>query len=247
MILHGWAYKGRKISDLLHQQFYDIVKYLTDPSFVAGRDWPVLQKEIAKELGVEAGQIRTIKTCMEQFCILKVGSLNNNKIPDMTIYTKDGLEFIDMLKLEYLTKHRAKTIDNEMLEKIHQFYQFYYIKFLSQPTDIGRNSHLNILRATLKAIKKYESLDYWEWYLLNTFITKQDDKEEENRLQDAIIKYRNHELFFTKEDIQDYQLSISYVLGNIEYTGLVLSEGAGLKHTVFLNKTRMEVIEEIIK
>ena len=69
MKLHGWKYKGRIVSEQLHEQFLEIINYLDDPNFIAHQDWPTVQKLIAEKLNVKPGQIRTIKRVLEEFCI----------------------------------------------------------------------------------------------------------------------------------------------------------------------------------
>ncbi len=245
MKLYGWKYKGRIISEQLHEQFFKVINYLDDPTFIAHQDWPTVQKLIAEKLGVKPGQVRTIKRVLEEFCVLKEGSLNGNKVPDATIYTDEGYEFVKMLKLEELIKHSGKN-DPEMLNKINLFYQYYYLKVLSKPVDSGRGTTLRTLRATLKAIKKFEYLDYWEWYILNTIITKDDDINEEKELEETIKKYRNKELLFTDNDIIKNELSHSYLLGNFKWTGLIEITGTKSNLCIKLNKLHQSTIDMVI-
>lgn len=245
MKLYGWKYKGRIISNKLHEQFLEIINYLDDPTFIANKDWPTVQKLIAKNLNIKPGQVRTIKRVLEEFCVLKEGSLNGNKIPDATIYTSEGYEFVKMLKLEALINN-SKTNDTEMLNKINLFYQYYYLKVLSKPVDSGRGTTLRTLRATLKAIKKFDYLDYWEWYILNTIITEDDNPTQERELEETINKYRNKQLLFTDEDIVENKLSHSYLLGNFKWTGLIETTGSKNNLRIRLNKLKESTINIVI-
>lgn len=224
---------------------YEIINYLDDPAFIAHQDWPTVQKLIAKNLNIKPGQVRTIKRVLEEFCVLKEGSLNGNKIPDATIYTAEGYEFVKMLKLEALINN-SKTNDTEMLNKINLFYQYYYLKVLSKPVDSGRGTTLRTLRATLKAIKKFDYLDYWEWYILNTIITEDDNPTQERELEETINKYRNKQLLFTDEDIVENKLSHSYLLGNFKWTGLIETTGSKNNLRIRLNKLKESTINIVI-
>jgi len=99
----------------------------------------------------------------------------------------------------------------------------------------------------LKALDKYKSLNYFEWYLLNTIIRNDDNLEEEQEFDSLIKQYRSHNLQLKDTDIKENQLSHSYVLGNFEYAGLIIVEGSKLTLKITLNEAYRDVINEIIK
>lgn len=248
MDLYGWKYEGRKISDKLHEQILVMIGILNDPEKVEGRKWPALQKIISSELGVATGQVRTIKRTMEEFGILKKGSLNANDVPDgKNIFTKSGITLIDLLTTEELMRKKHDKESEEQIREIRNIYKLYYQKVLSNYTYVEDGKVLHPLRATLKALKKFEYLDYWEWYLLNTVIRQDDNKEEESELEECIINYREGKLQFKESDLIENMLSHSYVLGNFEYSGLIRIVGTKEKLKITLNSDENEIIEEIIK
>ncbi|OCA97840.1 hypothetical protein [Clostridium beijerinckii] len=248
MDLYGWKYEGRKISDKLHEQILVMIGILNDPEKVEGRKWPALQKIISSELGVATGQVRTIKRTMEEFGILKKGSLNANDVPDgKNIFTKSGITLIDLLATEELMRKKHDKESEEQIREIRNIYKLYYQKVLSNYTYVEDGKVLHPLRATLKALKKFEYLDYWEWYLLNTVIRQDDNKEEESELEECIINYRAGKLQFKESDLIENMLSHSYVLGNFEYSGLIRIVGTKEKLKITLNNDENEIIEEIIK
>lgn len=105
MYLRGWKYEGRKIADKLHEQMLEIIEILNDPNKVAGKNWPALQKYISVELGVATGQVRTIKRMMEEFGIVKKGSLNAKSVPEPDeIYTEQGKMLVELLATEKLMR-----------------------------------------------------------------------------------------------------------------------------------------------
>lgn len=247
MQLRGWKYEGRKISDKLHEQILVIVDILNDSSKVGNKNWPELQTYIAKELGITTGQVRTIKRMMEELDIVKKGALNARNIPDASIiYTDNGKTFVELMAAERLMKQKPDSDNLKTMREIKNIYRLYYQKVLSAYTYNQNGSILHPLKATLKAVRKYEYLDYWEWYLLNTIIQKDDDAAEEAQLDKYIMSYRQGSLKFREADIVENQLSHSYVLGNYVYAGLVCVKGNKLKLRITLNTGAHEIINEIL-
>lgn len=247
MQLRGWKYEGRKISDKLHEQMLVIVDILNDSSKVGNKNWPELQTYIARELGITTGQVRTIKRMMEELDIVKKGALNAGSIPDASvIYTDNGKTFVELMAAERLMKQKPDSDNLKTMREIKNIYRLYYQKVLSAYTYSQNGSILHPLKATLKAVKKYEYLDYWEWYLLNTIIQKDDDVAEEAQLDKYIMSYRQGSLKFREADIVENQLSHSYVLGNYVYAGLVCVKGNKPKLRITLNPEAHEIINEIL-
>lgn len=226
----------------------EIIEFLNDSNKVAGRKWPALQKYISSELGVATGQVRTIKRMMEEFGILKRGALNANDVPNPKgIYTEQGHTLVELLATEKLMRENPSKDNIELIKEIKQIYQLYYQKVLTaycynEPGDV-----LHPLRATLKTLNKYGSLNYWEWYLLNTVIGNDDCAEEEQEFDSLLKEYRSGQLRFKDTDIKENQLSHSYVLGNFEYAGLINVEGSKYTLEITLNETYRDIINEIIK
>ncbi len=248
MYLRGWKYEGRKISDKLHEQMLDIIAVLNDEKQVAGRKWPALQKDISDKLGIATGQVRTIKRMMEAFGILKEGSLNSYKIPNAKdIYAENGRTLVELLETEKLMRENQEANDEELMKEIKSIYRLYYQQVLVNYTYNEDGKILHPLRAALKALKKYEYLNYWEWYLLNTVIRSDDNLEEEAELDRLITAYRAGQIKFMSGDIIENKLSHSYVLGNFEYAGFVCVSGSKESIRIILNKEAQEIIDEITK
>lgn len=247
MQLKGWKYEGRKIADKLHEQILSIVEILNDSSRVGNKNWPELQKYIAGELCITTGQVRTIKRMMEELDIIKKGVLNAYSIPNAAVlYTDNGKTFVELMVTEKLMKQRLNTDDLEAVKEIRNIYRLYYQKVLAAYTYNQNGRTLHPLRATLKAVKKFGYLNFWEWYLLNTIIQTDDNEEEEAKLEKSITAYREGKINFRGTDITENRLSHVYVLGNYVYAGLVCVKGnnQGLKVTV--NHEYDEIIDEIL-
>jgi hypothetical protein len=227
MRLTGWDYVGRNIDDSLHRQFRIIVDCLSDPTFVKKRSWGhEIQVDLAKKLGTSPGQIRTIKRICEDLGLFKKGSLNRTDIPShSSIMTEAGAIVHRANNLEQL----CKNIDDnkkrdEALNHIKGLYEegyvmalvHYYYKFPTNPP-----TRLHPLRATLKAFRKYGSLDKWEWYLLNTDILADDNPEMEASLEQHITAYRRGELTFTMANVVEKPKGHQYLPQFFQYAGLV--------------------------
>lgn len=247
MQLSGWKYEGRKISDKLHEQMLVIVDVLNDPSKVRNKNWPELQKYIAGELGITTGQVRTIKRMMEELDIIKRRVLNARSIPDAAeIYTDNGKTFVELMAAEKLMKQKLNADNRETVQEIRKIYRLYYQKVLSAYTYNQNGLVLHPLRATLKAVRKFGCLNYWEWYLLNTIIQSDDNETEESELERNITLYREGKLKFRETDICENQLSHSYVLGNYVYAGLICVKGSKYSIKITINPEYDEIINEIL-
>lgn len=247
MLLSGWKYEGRKISDKLHEQILGIVEIINSPEKVAGRNWPELQKYISRELDIAPGQIRTIKRMMEEFDIVKKGSLNAQEIPSVYVYTENGKTLIELMETERLMMQKPSADNLETMKEIKKIYQLYYQKVMLAYSYNDSGHILHPLKATLKALRKYNYLKYYEWYLLNTFILDDDNAEQEQELDSAIIEYRTGNLKIKDEDIVENQLSHSYVLGNFVYTGFVEVEGKKPDLKITINKEAEHLVDEILR
>lgn len=248
MNLHGWKYEGRKISDKLHEQILAIVDILNDSSKVAGRHWPEIQKNISDELGIATGQVRTIKRMMEELDIVKKGVLNARDVPDPKfIYTENGRTFVELIATEKLMRENINANNLETMKEIGNIYKLYYQKVLAGYSYNAQGNILHPLRATLKALSRYDYLSFLEWYLLNTIIQNDNDEDEEAELDRSINDYRKGKLSLTESDIVENSLSHSYVLGNFEYAGLVHTEGSKFKLRITINPDAKKIVDEIIK
>lgn len=247
MYLSGWKYEGRKISDQLHEQMLVIMEMMNDPNIVRDMNWPALQKVIALELGVAPGQVRTIKSTMEVLGILKKGSLNANDIPSSnTIYTKDGRTLVELIATEQMLKDNISHNSFKAIESIQNIYRLFYQSMLVKYSFNMGGNILHPLVATLKALKKYESLDFWEWYILNSCIRNDANEKEEEELDRLINEYRTGKIRFKEGDVIENQLSHSYVLGNFIYTGLITAEGSKYKLKIRINEGEKETINDIL-
>ncbi|WP_033154897.1 hypothetical protein [Pseudobutyrivibrio ruminis] len=248
MYLRGWKYEGRKIADKLHEQILGIVEILNDPQKVGDKTWPALQKYISDELGIATGQVRTIKRMMEEFDIVKKGSLNANEVPTAeSIYTENGKTLLELIATEKLMRENPTKDNVELMQEIRSIYQLYYQKVLLAYSYNDEGQILHPLKATLKMINRYRYLNYWEWYLLNTIVHNDDNEQEEQEFDRFLNDYRTGNIRFKDSDIIENQLSHSYVLGNFEYAGLICIDGKKTDLKATINEKSRDIVNEILK
>lgn len=250
MNLSGWKYEGRIISDTLQHQIMGVIKILNDPEKVRNRTWGgSLQKFIGNELGISDGQVRTIKRMMEEFDILKPGALNKRTIPDKSnLYSENGEVLIRLFESEELLKQKPSKDSYEQLEKIKEIYKLFYLKILVKYTirdKDGNEFHPAVI--LLKALKKYDYLTYWEWYLLNTIITSDNDPEAEREFDKYLTNIRNRTLKVSDLKIIENVLSHSYILGNFAYVELIQIEGKKENMKITINEKNKQLINELLK
>lgn len=246
MLLNGWKYEGRKISDKLHEQILGIVEIINSPEKVAERNWTELQKYISSELDITPGQVRTIKRMMEEFDIVKKGALNSKEIPSVDVYTENGKTLIDLMETERLMMQKPSVDNLVTMEEIKKIYKLYYQKVMLAYCYNDNGHILHPLKATLKALRKYKYLKYYEWYLLNTFIRDDNNAEQEQELENAITQYRNGNLKIKDADIVENQLSHTYVLGNFVYAGFIEVEGNKPDLKITINKETEHLVDKIL-
>lgn len=250
MELYGWKYEGRTISDKLQTQIMGIIKFLNDPSKVSNRKWgKQLQVAIGDKLGVSDGQVRTIKRMMEEFDILKQGSLNRNTIPKREdIYSANGKFLIKLFENEELLRQSNNPNTLEELEKLKAIYKLSYLKILVKYTiSTGDGKKFRPALVLLKALRKFGHLTYWEWYLLNTFVTDENNLIQEKEFDKNLTDLRKGNL---KEDdlvVKENVLSHSYILNNFKYVGLINIEGTKENLKVTINNQNKEMIDLIIE
>lgn len=249
MDLTGWKYEGRIISDVLQHQIMEIIKILNNPDEVNNRTWGgSLQKYIGKQIGISDGQVRTIKRMMEEFDILKPGALNQRTIPDKSnLYSENGEVLIKLFESEELLKQKSSRDSSEQIDKIKEIYRLFYLKVLVKYTiknKDGDKFHPALI--LLKALKKYEYLTYWEWYLLNTIVNSDNNPQEQLALDKYITDVRNGELKTSDLKITENVLSHSYILGNFSYVGLIKTKGKKENMIISINPDNSQMIDDIV-
>jgi len=245
MKLCGWPYEGRVISEQLHKQMLKIVEIICDPMIVGSRTWPQLQPYIAAELGTATGQVRTIKRMMEELQILRRGALNASTIPSEEALTKSGKTLVELMETEELMISQGAYENRDSISSIQDIYKLYYQKALANYT-INLDGHIiHPLKVTLRAIKKYGSISFWEWYLLNTLV-RSDNEEDFEKFVSAMGDIEKGKLKKSSFELVENQLSHSYILKNFAFAGLVILEGKKFELTVYPNPKEQEIIDAII-
>ena len=250
MNLSGWKYEGRIISDNLQHQIMEITNFLNDPTKVQNRTWGgSLQKSIGAEIGISDGQVRTIKRMMEEFDILKPGALNQRIVPEKSkLYSENGEVLIRLFESEDLLKKKPSKGSYEQLQNIKEIFKLFYMKVLVKYTIRDKNgSSFHPAVVLLKALKKYEHLTYWEWYLLNTIISSDNNLEEEEEFDKLLSDLRHGRLKVSDLNVTENVLSHSYILGNFLYVELINVDGKKENMKITINKKNQKLIDDLLR
>ena len=225
MNLRGWDYTGRNIGPEFHRQLFTIFRNLSDPVFVNGRSWGTLfQEELAAKVGLSSsGAIRTIKRLCDNFGFLNKAAFSGPIQCDQ-ILSKRGASIFNIAEIEDQLENDLN-ISHEKRERaeaaIKALYEEIYCEALLNYTVMVRGKAFSPLRATLRALEKYSAMDKWEWYLLNTCVSCNDDPDEEALLDSYITKYRNGKISFTMNDVVKKPKGHQYTPQHFDFAGLV--------------------------
>ena len=228
MDLRGWDYTGRNIGPDLHRQFSIMIECLSDPEFTNHSTWNnALQERLAPYMNMSsAGAVRTVKRVCANFGLIVEESFGNRQEIDSTnLLTKRGKLVYQAAKLESQV-NESDRYDENTKEKINiQIKNLYEEAYCSALThyyfSYNDNRRLHPLRATLLAIKKYGTLDKWEWYLLNICVRHDDDLEEIKDFDTKINEYRKGQLSFSMEDVVEKPKGHQYIPQYFEFAGLM--------------------------
>lgn len=229
VILHGWDYVGRNLSNDFHDQFIEFCEILLSPSFGLGQKWGnELQEKMTQKMHLNSsGVVRTIKRLYSVFGFIKPDVLRNNPIcGGDSFLTERGKLVLELSKLDLGLRRNRLLGDDERkaaLKHSHSLFEEVYCDvFKEMRIENNDGSSFSPLLATLRALKRYGKLDKWEWYLMNTFVRHDADPEEEENLDRYIRQYRAGGLVFSMKNVETNQKGHQYTPQHFDFAGLVL-------------------------
>lgn len=228
MDLRGWDYTGRNIGPELHRQYRIMVECLMNDSFVNHATWGnPIQEKLAEKMGMSSsGAVRTVKRLCASFGFFKPGALSSRTEIDPSSFLSERGRFVFETATLESQIERTSTLDKKSKERalsqVKSLYEEAYCDALmNYYFEFSDGSRLCPLRATLRALNKYGTMDKWEWYLLNTYIRKDDDYESEKTLDKYIKMYRNQALSFSMGNVIEKPKGHQYTPQYFEYAGLL--------------------------
>lgn len=228
MKLRGWDYTGRNIGPDLHRQFSIMIDCLSNPAFTNHSTWgtPIQDRLAAYMKMSSSGAVRTVKRVCVNFGFLVETSFSRRTEIDINnLLTERGQLVYQASKLEQqvnestsydeITKEKVAVQIKKLYEEVYcSALTHYYFKN-------SDNTKLHPLRATLRALEKYQRLDKWEWYLLNTCIRHDDDPVEEAELDKNINQYRDGRITFSMSNVIEKPKGHQYIPQYFEFAGLL--------------------------
>lgn len=228
MNLRGWDYTGRNIGPDLHRQFRIMVDCLSDRTFVNHSTWgnPIQDKLAEKMKMSSSGAVRTVKKMCVNFGFFTDGALSSRSEID----TENLLSARGQLVYQAATLEEQIELSNSLdsqskkhaLVQVKSLYEEAYCDALKNYyIENSDGTRLCPLRATLRALQRYRKMDKWEWYLLNTFVRRDDDEDAEEELAAYIEKYRRGEMSFSMQNVVEKPKGHQYTPQYFEYAGLL--------------------------
>lgn len=228
MDLRGWDYTGRNIGPEFHNQYRIMVECLADPAFVNHSTWgnPIQDKLALKMKMASSGAVRTVKKLCDDFGFFAPGALTSRtEINPENFLSKKGKFVFQTATLEMQIEMSDSLSDSQKkkaLAEVQNLYEEAYCDTLKKYYFSNSDgTRLCPLRATLKALKKYGTMDKWEWYLLNTIIRKDDDEIAEAELDLYINKYRRKEIEFSMQNVIEKPKGHQYIPQYFDFAGLL--------------------------
>ncbi len=251
MKLIGWDYTGRNISYELHLQIYKLVNTLSDKDFVGNLTWGTeLQTKLLKPVGItSSGILRTVKKICDNFGFFDIHYINGNTIPDGTkILTSLGKKLYHVIDLEKKIKESVDLSPQDFdkaIEQIKILYEEIYCEGLLQYKIKNLDgTSFSPLKITLLALQKYQTLDKWEWYLLNTLVRHENNEEEEKQFNIYLNQYRQKKISFTMNDVVEKPKGHQYLPQYFNFAGLAIVEQK--PHWFIKNSLKHSEIKQII-
>ncbi|MET3728191.1 hypothetical protein ABID52_001772 [Fictibacillus halophilus] len=209
MDLKGWSNPGRNIEDKLHEQFYNMVNTLQDKHFTKHRNYLQIKSDLVLSLGLKSdGQLSTIKNTIEDLGLVNRGILErrNTNFSKDKLLTDLGRVLFSLIEIENELLKQNEKIPLQISKSIEDMYKSFYTEalinyYFTNGVRDGINSRFHPVRAILKQLRKYGTLDFFEYYLLCTHIYEDDNEQQEKQFQQAIEDYRAGNITLRKANI----------------------------------------------
>lgn len=250
MDLRGWDYTGRNIGPELHNQFRIMAECLANPAFVNHSTWGnPIQDKLAEKMKVSSsGAVRTVKKLCDDFGFFVPNALTSrNEINPENFLSQRGKVVFQIATLEQGIETSTTLSDTQKKKAFSQVQNLYEEAYCDALMNYyftnSEGKHFCPLRATLKALNKYGTMDKWEWYLLNTLVRKDDDEKQEAELDRYIKLYRRKEIEFSMQNVVEKPKGHQYIPQYFDFAGLVTviqrpewSISASTKHETLKNE-----------
>jgi hypothetical protein len=245
---YGWSEPGRtpeidwinrkdKNKPPLTLQLLEISEYLV---FLAKTGRSFTSRGLEKETGYTANAWRQIRPIMNKIGFLTTKISENKKIDTLEPISKKGIAY------NKATKRRLEDESNykELLEIQRQLWSMILMSYRADKPE-----GLFPVRAIIKTLTRNKYLDRVEWDIMTTFITENDNNNQELIVDTFINRYRNSSEEFiditkvpaTKKGPKTGRLA--HELNRNTYTKNLLECGLIVKSNEVINGEKTEVIK----
>ena len=169
----------------------------------------------------EASTVRHIIGFMKSIGVIYEDALEGGKVPNPNHgVTPSGEVLYSIIKMDQIA---SESEDKALIQQITNLYRRFYANVFIYW--YVRDSKVHVARTVLKAIKKFDYLDKIEWFILNTYISETDNKQQEQMVEKYINEYRAGDLTLTTENINKRINSYGYWTQLLSYSGLIKKTG----------------------
>lgn len=252
MELKGWNSQGRNIETKLHEQFFDMINILNNKDFTKNKNFTELKTDLGQALGISEGQLGTIKTVIEALGLVNTRMLEryNTNFEKNALLTDLGKVLHSLIAIENeVTSLPTGTIPPNIKRALYDMYRGFYSEAMIYyyfPTGGRKDSNpLHPGRAIMKQLRNFQSLDFFEFYLLCTHIYEDDNITQEEKFRRDIAEYRSGKLRFNKSNITEYVKGHQYLPQWMEMGGLIkIYKGSRLSEWLMIETTEMKELND---
>lgn len=158
----------------------------------------------------------------------------NSNINLQNFFTTEGLLFIESIKLEHDINDLKNIEIKNIMDEIKELFEINCIVTLIEKDE-------RIYKDTLKFLKKYNSMNKNEFFIMTTLIDICSDNKLEAKLDKAIKKYREG-AFKNRIVIDKHVNSFNYVKSLLQECSLIQENNSH----IYINKKYEKIIEQLV-
>ncbi|WP_346962239.1 hypothetical protein [Clostridium sp.] len=233
--LEGCSNAGFSLTEVRKEQILELSEWVDNHILDDKKTYKQIQDEIEKEcMHLDGSKVRMLVPFLRKMGYVKNDGFEqrNSFIILKNFFTAEGKSFIEYLKLiQKIVLLEREDINKKVTEINELFNIMNMINLVSNGEDIYIE--------TIEFLKKYETMDKNEFFLMTTLKNKYQGEQYNMMLNKAIGKYRNKA--FKRIEIVKHQNAYNYVKSFLIETNLVVQEGTLLK----LNEKYLNILNTI--
>lgn len=221
--LEGCSNAGFSLTEVRKEQILELSEWVNNHILDDKKTYKQIQGEIEKEcIHLDGSKVRMLVPFLRKMGYVKNDGFEqrNSFIILKNFFTSEGKSFIEYLKL---IPKIALLEREDINKKVTEINELFNIMNMINLVSNGEDIYIE----TIEFLKKYETMDKNEFFLMTTLKNKYQGEQYDMMLNKAIRKYRNKA--FKRIEIVRHQNAYNYVKSFLIETNLVIQEGTLLK------------------